>query len=112
MSLEATLASAPPAPKRPVPHRCDPTPNYMNDTFQPKTISYAEAARKYEKYQNNNATFNEKSLSDAKKITPWYLSKERGVDYVNRKKPIHEEHLRNQQRHMSGDKAYTQNMLN
>ena len=112
MSLEATLTPAAPAPTRPKPHRCDLTPGYQNDSFHPKTISYAEAAKKYEKYMNNNSTFNEKSLSDAKKITPWYLSKERGIDYVNRKKPVHEEHLKNQQRHMSGDKAYTQNMLN
>ena len=109
MHVEASLPSAPSPPKRPVPHRCDLAPGYSKDAFIPKTISYAEAAKKYEKYNNNNSTFNEKSLSDNKKITNYYLAKERGVDYVHRKKPINDTHVENQQKHANpeNDKTYT-----
>ena len=96
MHVEASLPTAPSPPKRPAPHRCDLAPGYASDNFVPQTIAYADAAKKYEKYNNNNCTFNEKSLSDNRKITNYYLAKERGVDYVHRKKPINEAHVENQ----------------
>ena len=96
MQVQSSLPSAPPPAKRPVPHRCDLAPDYSSDKFTPQTITYAEAAKKYEKYNNNNCTFNHKSLSDNRNITNYYLAKERGVDYVHRKKPINEAHVENQ----------------
>lgn len=45
-------------------------------------MSYAKVAHMYEKYQNNNSTFNNKSLSDNRNITDFYKVKERGIDYV------------------------------
>ena len=95
MHVEASLPTAPSPPKRPVPNRRDLAPDYSKDNFVPKTIAYADAAKKYEKYNNNNCTFNGKSLSDNRKITNYYLAKERGVDYVHRKKPINENHVDN-----------------
>ena len=115
MQVNKVLPSAPLPVKRPVPHKCDLTPEYANDQFTPKTIAYADAAKKYEKYNNNNCTFNDKSLSDNRKITNYYLAKERGVDHVHRKKPINETHIQNQQKHANPDDqnmTYTQNMLN
>lgn len=58
------------------------TPVWEGDQFKPKTMSYAKVAHMYEKYQNNNSTFNNKSLSDNRNITDFYKCKERGIDYV------------------------------
>jgi hypothetical protein len=48
-------------------------------------MDYASIAKKYEKYNENNNTFNGKSLTDAKKITNFYVAKERGVLAVKEK---------------------------
>jgi hypothetical protein len=53
--------------------------------FNPTTKDYAKIAAKYEKYNNNNATFNGKSLSDAKGLTNFYTAKSRGVLAVKEK---------------------------
>jgi hypothetical protein len=42
-------------------------------------MDYAKIAKKYEQLNGNNATFNGKSLGDDKKITNFYVAKQRGV---------------------------------
>jgi hypothetical protein len=59
--------------------------------FTPSTQDYAKIAKKYEKYNNNNATFNGKSLADDKKISNFYVAKERGVLAVKDKVGIADE---------------------
>ena len=115
MHIQESLPSAPSPPKRPVPRRRNKTPEYMKDQFVPKTQDYAIVAKKYEKYNNNNSTFNTKSLSDGRPITNYYIAKERGIGYVQRKTPINNQAVENQQKHANpSDKemTYTQNMLN
>jgi hypothetical protein len=51
----------------------------------PSTHSYAQIAKAYEKYNNNNSTFNNKSLSDNRPITNFYAAKAHGVDSVLKK---------------------------
>jgi hypothetical protein len=48
----------------------------------PSTNSYAVIAKAYEKYNNNNCTFNNKSLSDNRPITNFYAAKAHGMEYV------------------------------
>ena len=79
---------APASKKGPKPKRGDTTPNYMKDQFVPKTMDYAKVAKKYEKYHNDNSTFNNKSLSDNRKISNFYKIKSKGADEVYTKAPI------------------------
>ena len=72
----------------PKPHRCDLTPTYMADQFQPKTLDYAKIAKAYEKYANDNSTFNGKSLSDNRPISNFYKMKSQGADAVFTKAPL------------------------
>ena len=51
-------------------------------------MDYAKVAKAYEKYQNDNSTFNNKSLSDARPISNFYKIKSHGADAVYRKAPI------------------------
>ena len=55
--------------KWPTAHKCDlqkQAEDAHKNMFKPTTQDYAKIAKKYEKYNNNNSTFNGKSLSDAK----------------------------------------------
>ena len=83
---DTVLARAPPPATRPKKHDC----NYQEaePKFKPQTNEYAEIARRYEKYNNNNSAFNGKSLTDHRKITNYYKAKERGIDYVKPKGPL------------------------
>lgn len=60
----------------------------MGDQFTPKTMDYAKVARAYEKYGNDNSTFNGKSLSDGRPVSNFYKIKSLGADAVYRKAPI------------------------
>ena len=51
-------------------------------------MDYAKVAKKYEKYHNDNSTFNNKSLSDNRKISNFYKMKSKGADEVYTKAPI------------------------
>ena len=62
----------------------------MDDPFTPKTMDYAKVARAYEKYNNDNSTFNGKSLTDNKPISNFYKIKSLGADAVYRKAHIHQ----------------------
>ena len=78
----------------PKPHRCDfkrIAENQHVEKFKPTTQDYAKIAKKYEKYNTNNATFNGKNLADAKNITNFYVAKERGVLAVKDKVGIADE---------------------
>jgi len=97
MDTNTVLAQAPPSDLRPKPHRCtygvfgssDPESiaNGYGNEFKPSTHSYAKIAHAYEKYNNNNAAFNGRSLSDNKPITDFYTAKARGVDHVHKMRP-------------------------
>jgi|694.fasta_scaffold150339_2 murein tripeptide amidase MpaA len=50
----------------------------------PSTNKYAQIAKAYEKYNNNNSTFNGKSLSDNRQITNFYAAKAHGIDHVHK----------------------------
>ena len=80
--------TVPPAMTGPKPHRCDLTPSYMQDQFKPKTLDYAKVAKAYEKYGNDNSTFNGKSLSDNRPISNFYKMKSQGAEAVYTKAPI------------------------
>ena len=54
-------------------------------------MEYASIAKKYEKLNANNSTFNGKNLADSKKITNFYVAKERGVLAVKEKVVIADE---------------------
>lgn len=86
--MENIPSFVPAAKKGPKPHKCDLTPSYMKDHFQPKTLDYAKVAKAYEKYNNDNNTFNNKSLSDNRKISSFYKIKSKGADEVYTKAPI------------------------
>jgi len=60
----------------------------MQDQFKPKTMDYAKVARAYEKYNNDNCTFNGKSLSDNRPVSTFYKIKSHGADAVYTKAPI------------------------
>ena len=87
-------ATSPQIPTGPKPHRCDfvrIAEDQHNNMFKPSTQDYAKIAKKYEKYNTNNATFNGKNLADDKKITNFYVAKERGVLAVKDKVGIADE---------------------
>ena len=77
---------------RPKPHRCvfgtygisDPEDikNGYGKEFIPSTKNYSQIAKSYEKYNNNNSTFNGRSLSDNREITNYYTAKAHGIDKV------------------------------
>jgi hypothetical protein len=79
---------------RPKPHRCtfgtygvsDPNALHGHGTeFVPSTHNYAVIAKAYEKYNNNNSCFNNKSLSDNRPITNFYSAKAHGIEAVHKK---------------------------
>ena len=87
--MDAVLEKGPPAPRMPKPHRCrDPGPTLVHEKFVPRTQDYAKVARAYERYNNDNSTFNGKNLSDAKPISNFYKIKGHGPDAVYTKAPI------------------------
>ena len=51
-------------------------------------MDYAKVARAYEKYGNDNNTFNGKSLSDNRPLSNFYKMKSLGADAVYTKAPI------------------------
>ena len=73
--MESVVAKGPQAPPGPKPHTSGYTPTYIEDTFVPKTMDYAKVARAYEKYGNDNNTFNGKSLSDNRPLSNFYKIK-------------------------------------
>ena len=85
---DVPLTKGPEAPRMPKPHRSDLNPHYVHEKFVPKTMDYAKVAKKYEKYHNDNSTFNGKSLSDAREISSFYKMKGLGADTVYKKAPI------------------------
>ena len=85
---DTVLAKAPPSGPWPKAKKPDMTPIYMNDTFTPKTLDYAQIAKKYEKYNNNNSVLMGKNLSDNKPVTNFYEAKGRGANYIHHKRPI------------------------
>ena len=115
----SVLPRLPPPQPGPKPHRCDLTPPYMADNFKPKTNDFAAVAKKYEKYSNDNNTFNGKSLSDNRPISAFYQAKSRGVGAVHQKQPIVDQIRQDQRKHLpdpaSGDAAakphYSQRLL-
>ena len=79
---------------RPKPHSCVygtfgvSDPDFKNGSeFTPSTNKYAQIAKAYEKYNNNNSTFNGKSLSDNRQITNFYSAKSHGIDHVHKMSP-------------------------
>ena len=85
--MDTVLEKGPPAPTYPKRRKVD-EPLYMKDNFTPKTNDYAKVARAYEKYNNDNNTFNGKSLSDARPLSNFYQMKSKGADAVYTKAPI------------------------